>query len=59
MSLYGLKKKKQVLSLSKLACVMGFCLEGVEPADKRRAGRYICLLLYSIIPTALPKEYAL
>lgn len=38
-------KKNQVLSLSKLACVMGFCLEGVEPADKQRAGRYICLLL--------------
>lgn len=47
MSLYRLEKekKKQVLSLSKLACVMGFCLEGVEPADKRHAGRYICLLL--------------
>lgn len=41
----GEKKKKQVLSLSKLACVMGFCLEGVEPADKQHAGRYICLLL--------------
>ncbi len=46
MSLYGLgEKKKKGLSLSKLACVMGFCLEGLEPADKRHAGRYICLLL--------------
>lgn len=34
-----------MLSLSKLAYVMGFCLEGVEPEDKRHAGRYICLLL--------------
>lgn len=46
MSLYG-QKKKQVISLSKLACVIGFCLEGVEPTDKRYAGRYICLLLYN------------
>lgn len=48
MSLYelGKKREKQVLSLSKLACVMGFCLEGVEPADKQHAGRYICLLLF-------------
>lgn len=44
MSLYWLKKK-QVLSLSKLVCVMGFCLEGVEPADKQHAGLYICLFL--------------
>lgn len=46
MSLYWLReKKKQVLSLSKLVYVMGFRLEGVEPADKRHAGRYICLFL--------------
>lgn len=40
-----LAEKKQVLSLSKLVCVMGFCLEGVEPADKQHAGLHICLFL--------------
>lgn len=48
-----------MLSLSKLAHAMELCLEGVEPADKQLAGRYIFASFYSIIPTALPKEYAL
>lgn len=61
MSLYRWKEKKtkQVLSLSKLACVMGFCLEGVEPADKRRAGRYICLLLLHNPSSITQRVYAL
>lgn len=52
------EKKKQVLSLSKLACVMGSVW---RVWSQRINGMLVDIFasFYSIIPTALPKEYAL